>query len=135
MQTTVVDFSPLIAATLTTCKQVLTDHYGARLYALILFGSAARQTLTPESDLDLLVVLQPPLDPIQELSTVVDIIYPLQLEASHWISAKPADQTEFLAGATQLYRNIHNEGIWLLGSYTQASLTMGCMNSDRDTAT
>jgi len=106
-------YSDLIATTLTTCKQVLTDYYGDRLYALILFGSAALQSLTSESDLDLLVVLQPPLDPVKELSTLVDILYPLQLESSHWISAKPASQTEFLEGATQLYRNIQKEGVAL----------------------
>lgn len=113
MQTTKTPIPPPIAATLTTCKQALTSYYGDRLYALILFGSAARQSLTSESDLDLLVVLQPPLDPVKELSTLVDILYPLQLEASHWISAKPASQAEFLEGATQLYRNIQQEGVAL----------------------
>lgn len=113
MKTTKISLSPLIASLLFTCKQVLADHYGDRLYALLLFGSAARQSLTSESDLDLLVVLHPPLDPVKELSTLVDILYPLQLETSHWISAKLASQAEFLEGATQLYRNIQKEGVAL----------------------
>jgi hypothetical protein len=51
--------------------------------------------------------------PRQELRTIVDVLYPLQLEASHWISAKPAAPDELEAGITQLYRNIKEEGIWL----------------------
>jgi predicted nucleotidyltransferase len=102
-----------INPTLQACKQVLSDHYGDRLKGLVLFGSAARQELTPESDIDLLVLLEQPLNYFQELRTIVDVLYPLQLEASHWISAKPAAPDELEAGITQLYRNIKEEGIWL----------------------
>ena len=102
-----------IADTLVNCKQVLGDHYGDRLQSLILFGSAARQSLTPDSDLDLLVVLKRPFDYFQELRTLVDVLYALQLESSHWISAKPASHPEFIAGTIQLYRNVHQEGITL----------------------
>lgn len=93
-------------------KQALVEHYGAKFKGLVLFGSAARQELTPDSDIDLLVLLEKPLNPSQELRTIVDILYPLQLESSHWISAKPADPDELEAGITQLYRNIQKEGIF-----------------------
>lgn len=99
-----------IAMTLAACKRLLKDYYGDHLQLLILFGSAARQHLTPDSDLDLLVILNPPIDYFSELQAIVDLLYPLQLEASHWISAKPALCSEFEAGATQLYRNIRREG-------------------------
>lgn len=98
---------------LTKCKQILTQHYQDRLQAIFLYGSAARKELTADSDLDLLVVLPKPFDYFQELRTIVDLLYPLQLEASHWISAKPAESSEFSSGAIQLYRNIHQEGIKL----------------------
>ncbi len=107
------NLNPEIVETLTSCKRVLSDYYGDRLQLVILFGSAARQTLKPNSDLDLLVVLKPPFDYFQELRNLVDILYPLQLEASHWISAKAASEQEFIGGATQLYRNIEREGIKL----------------------
>lgn len=99
--------------TLQSCKQALSQHYGDRLKKLILFGSAARQEAGPNSDLDLLVVLDQPLNYCQELRTIVEVLYPLQLEASHWISAKPAAENEFETGATQLYRNVQKEGIIL----------------------
>ena len=31
----------LIATTLQSCKQILTEHYGLRLQGVVLFGSAA----------------------------------------------------------------------------------------------
>jgi predicted nucleotidyltransferase len=52
--------------------------------------SAARGELREESDIDLLVLLSEPLDLFQELKTIVKVLHPLQLEATHWISAKPA---------------------------------------------
>ncbi len=103
-----------ISDTLEDCKTVLINHYGQRLKGLILFGSAARQEMTDASDIDLLALLPPKLDHSQELSTLVDLLYPLQLEATHWISIKPAAQDDFEAGNTQLYRNIQQEGIRLL---------------------
>jgi uncharacterized protein len=43
----------------------------------------------------------------------LELIYPLQMEASHWISAKPAEADAFEAGAIQLYRNVLREGVIL----------------------
>ena len=96
-----------------TCKNVLAQHYGDCLRSVILYGSAARQELTDSSDIDLLVLLSQPLDYFKELRIIVDLLYPVQLEANHWISAKPADFDEFKAGINQLYRNVKREGIVL----------------------
>lgn len=111
MQTLLPPLPETVQLTLANCKQQLQQHYHCKLKALILYGSAANQQLTPQSDLDLLVLLEPPLDYFQELRDIVELLYPLQLEASHWISAKPAAIDEFEKGLTQLYRNIHQEGI------------------------
>ncbi|NEQ33050.1 MAG: nucleotidyltransferase domain-containing protein [Leptolyngbya sp. SIO4C5] len=96
-----------------TCKHILAQHYGDRLRSVILYGSAARRELTDSSDIDLLVLLSQPLDYFKELRIIVDLLYPMQLEANHWISAKPAGFDEFEAGINQLYRNVKREGIAL----------------------
>ena len=111
MQTLLPPLPETVQLTLASCKQQLQQHYHCKLRALILYGSAASQQLTPQSDLDFLVLLEPPLDYFQELRSIVNLLYPLQLDASHWISAKPAALDEFEKGLTQLYRNIHQEGI------------------------
>ncbi|MBM4018801.1 MAG: nucleotidyltransferase domain-containing protein, partial [Planctomycetes bacterium] len=75
------------------------------------FGSAARGQAGPESDIDLLVVLQGPVDVVSETLHVVDLLYPLQLESERYISAKAAAEDEYEAGRLQLYRNVRREGV------------------------
>lgn len=93
------------------CKKVLEDHYGSRFAGLVLFGSMARGEADTYSDIDLLVLLNKPFDFFRELRTIVDILYDLQLESEHLISAKPAAVDEFESGTLQLYRNAKREGI------------------------
>ncbi len=95
------------------CKQCLTEHYGDRLSRLIVYGSVARNEARADSDLDLLVVLNPPFDYFQELRTLVELVYSIELETETLISASPAELNEFERGSLQLYRNIQREGICL----------------------
>ncbi|MEW6488357.1 MAG: nucleotidyltransferase domain-containing protein [Thermodesulfobacteriota bacterium] len=92
------------------CKETLKAHYGPRLAGLWLFGSAARGEAGSESDLDLLVLLRRPLDYFEELRTLADILYPVQLGSDRLISAKPASVDAFERGETQLYRNAKRQG-------------------------
>ena len=93
------------------CKQVLEEHYGSRFAGLILYGSMARNQTDASSDMDLLVLLHKPFDYFQELRTIVDLLYPLQMESERLISAKPAAVDEFEAGGLRLYRNAKREGV------------------------
>ena len=93
------------------CKQVLEEHYGSRFAGLILYGSMARNQTDASSDMDLLVLLHEPFDYFQELRTIVDLLYPLQMESERLISAKPASVDEFEEGGLQLYRNAKHEGV------------------------
>lgn len=95
------------------CKQILVKHYGDRLQQVIVFGSVARNEAHTESDIDLLVVLNPSFDYFRELRTIVELLYPIQLESELLISARPAATDEFKQGKLQLYRNIQREGICL----------------------
>ena len=95
---------------LARCRAILESHYGPRLAGLILYGSTARGTAGKESDLDLLVLLAGDLDYFAELRTVVTLLYPVQLDSDHLISARPAAVTDFEAGVLQLYRNAAREG-------------------------
>jgi predicted nucleotidyltransferase len=93
------------------CKDVLANNYGARLKGVILYGSAARGEAAPASDIDLLVLLSPPLDYFAELRRIVDLLYPIQLESEQLISAKPALASDYEMGSISLYRNARREGI------------------------
>ena len=93
------------------CKGRLAQHYGERFKGLILYGSMARGTAEPESDIDLLVLLREPFDYFAELETFIDLLYDLQLESGRYLSVRPAGAEDFAAGRIQLYRNAGKEGI------------------------
>ena len=96
---------------LRQCRIVLEGHYGWRFKGLILYGSVARDQASPTSDLDLLVLLNPPVDYFEELHQIIEVLYPIQLESERLISAKPASVDEYEKGRIQLYRNARREGV------------------------
>ncbi|MFZ5912262.1 MAG: nucleotidyltransferase domain-containing protein [Chloroflexota bacterium] len=95
---------------LEKCRQTLARHYGEQLKDVILYGSMARGQAAPVSDIDLLVVLAPPVNYFVELRRLVEVLYPLQLESERLISAKPVSESDFEAGSISLYRNARREG-------------------------
>jgi predicted nucleotidyltransferase len=99
--------------TLRRCKAVLADHYGQQLKGLVLYGSMARRQPRPGSDIDILVLLGEPFDYFRELRQIVDLLYPIQLDSDHLLSAKPALLDEYESGRIQLYRNAMREGVRL----------------------
>lgn len=96
---------------LVKCKKTLEQTYGERLKGVILYGSMARKQASSNSDMDLLVLLAPPLDYFAELRRIVDVLYPLQFETKHLISAKPVSVNDYEAGSISLYRNAKREGV------------------------
>jgi predicted nucleotidyltransferase len=93
------------------CKEALEKQYGRRLKGVILYGSMARGDATTASDIDLLVLLEPPLDYFAELRNLIDVLYPIQLESEQLISAKPVSVKDFEMGSLSLYRNAQREGV------------------------
>ena len=93
------------------CKEALVKQYGKRLKGVILYGSMARGDSAASSDIDLLVLLDQPLDYFAELRQLVDVLYPIQLESEQLISAKPVSIKEFELGTVSLYRNAQREGV------------------------
>lgn len=94
-----------------TCNDILKEHYGTQLQDVILYGSTARNEATTQSDIDLLVILHGTFDYFTELRQIIELLYPVQLESDHLISARPVSAAEFEQGTIQLYRNAKREGI------------------------
>lgn len=92
------------------CKGLLEKQYGSRFQGLVLYGSTVRDQAEPGSDIDLLVLLSHPFNHLQEVRRIVELLYPVQLESEHLISAKPAAMDDFEQGRLQLYRNAKREG-------------------------
>lgn len=75
----------------------LRELYGKRLREVRLFGSWARGDATPESDLDLLVVLHPMEDPWAEHDRMDEILGRYLLDELIVVSAIPVSAAEFEA--------------------------------------
>ena len=85
--------------------------HGKRLRGVILYGSEARGQAGPQSDIDVLVLLDDPIDYGRDLETNLEALYPLSLELARRISAKPVSAREYETVDCPLYRSAHDEGI------------------------
>ena len=96
-------------------RAALRTLYGARLRSLVLFGSHARGEATPESDMDVLVVLQKAKNTSLEASRLVPLIAKLNLKYGILLACLPIDLAEYEKGSTPLLRNVHREGVQVYG--------------------
>jgi len=96
---------------LQQCRAVLASLYGDRLAGVVLYGSCARGTETSESDIDLLVLLEGPVDVAAEIHRIWQVLYAVQLECDLLISVMPADAEKYRNGACNLYRNVLEYGV------------------------
>jgi len=94
-------------------KEHMRDLYGDRLRGIILYGSEARDENEEDSDIDLMVLLDGPVSFGKDLRTIIDALYPLQLEVLRPLHAIPVDVNVYEAQEFGLYRNVKREGIFL----------------------
>jgi predicted nucleotidyltransferase len=98
---------------LQKCRALLRTLYGTRLHGIVLYGSCARGTEAPESDIDLMVLLEGPVDVSQEIRRIWEVLYPLQLESDRLLSVVPVDVALYDRGEYALYRKVKAEGMAL----------------------
>ena len=96
---------------LAAIKARLEEAHGRRLRGVVLYGSVARGEAGPESDIDVLVLLDEPVDCGRDLETNLDALYPLALRLGRRISAKPVSAAEYESESCPLYENARREGI------------------------
>jgi len=96
---------------LAEIKNRLEKAHGSRLAGVVLYGSEARGQAAKDSDVDVLVLLEGPIDYRRDLEANLDALYPLSLEIGRRISAKPVSAAEYETVDCPLYRIAHREGI------------------------
>lgn len=106
-------FRPETEEVLDDLKQRLQALYGKRLVDVVLFGSVARGEDTPESDVDVLVVLRGPVHHYAEHKRLADVV--VDLMACYGVVVTPVVMAEsrFRHENWPLLRNIREEGIAL----------------------
>jgi len=92
-------------------KSNLQDAFRGRLREVILYGSEARGQADPDSDIDLLILLDGPIDGRRDSWTCIRALYDLTLEIERPIHAKPVDVRDYEAQQFPLYRSAKREGI------------------------
>lgn len=96
---------------LAELKKGLTQIYGDRLKAVILFGSYARGDYQEGSDLDVMIVLSDYQNYGAEIDRSGELISQLSLESGISISRVIMKESQWQEDDTPLLRNIRVEGV------------------------
>ena len=85
--------------------------YGPRLVCLVLFGSHARGDAEPGSDIDVLVVLDGPVRPGEEIRRSINDVAELSLENNVVFSCVFVSHDRFESELSPLLINVRREGV------------------------
>ena len=96
---------------LTEFRRGLETIYGERLLKVVLFGSQARGDAAPDSDIDVLVVLEGQVLPGQEIRRTGGLASRLGLEHDVALGLVFLSEEEFVHRDFGLVRNVQREGV------------------------
>jgi hypothetical protein len=102
---------PLLASTLAELDRGLQGLYGDRFRGLLLYGSYARGEADEGSDVDLLVLLAGPIDPVQELLRMEPVTWPLCLASGSLLSTLPYSFEEYRAADNSFLSTVRREAV------------------------
>jgi predicted nucleotidyltransferase len=102
---------PRVRSLLKELRFALEDLYGANLVGIRLFGSYARRQATPDSDVDVLIVLREVGDYGTEVRRVSDLLSRLSLQYGKTIVPVIVDAQRFTAAADSFMANVAREAV------------------------
>jgi len=102
---------PPVAHVVAQLEKGLRVLYGKRFRELLLYGSYARGQATEGSDVDLLLVLDGPVDPVREILRLEPIKWPLELDATLVLSVMPVSYQAFQRDETSFLHTVRREAV------------------------
>jgi UTP:GlnB (protein PII) uridylyltransferase len=102
---------PDLAEVIAELRQGLERLYGRRFRDLLLYGSYARGDQREGSDVDLLVLLDGPVDTGQEILRIEPIAWPLSLNSGIVLSVMPVSYEAYQKGETSFLRVIRKDAM------------------------
>jgi len=97
-------------------RRAVEQAYGERLRAMALYGSLARGEWTPDSDIDVLVLLDNGLDIRAERDRVWRLAWELNHRHDTLLAPLVLPEDEYRRGAAPIFLNIRREGIFIMVS-------------------
>jgi predicted nucleotidyltransferase len=103
--------APRLDTILQEFRRGLGQIYGSRLVQVVLFGSQARDEAEPDSDIDVMLVLQGAVDPNREIQRLSSFTSGLSLQHDVVISCVYVSEEVFHNEQSPLMLNVRREGV------------------------
>ncbi|HEX8271193.1 MAG TPA: nucleotidyltransferase domain-containing protein [Longimicrobiaceae bacterium] len=100
-----------VSALVAELRARLEELYGPRLERVVLFGSQARGDATPESDVDVLVVLHGDVRPVEEIRRTGAAVSEVSLDAGLDVAASFISAERFRSEESPFVLNVRREGV------------------------
>ena len=92
-------------------KSHLIKLNGEKIRKVILYGSHARGEATTDSDIDILVVVDDSLDPVEVRKSLSDIIFDILLEEGELVSVIAVPESFYSSYNSPFLLNVKEEGV------------------------
>jgi predicted nucleotidyltransferase len=102
---------PKVRDVILELEKGLKEFYGPRFRGLLLYGSYARGTAWEWSDVDLLLLLEGPVNPVKEIIASEPVTWPPSLESGLVLSVVPMDVDAWERGESFFLTTVRKDAV------------------------